>query len=85
MTCLNGMFNGNLSTYSYGYVEEESGFTKNSLFSRIIPEVSKYLMILQNFVVKGQSLNKPHEAVKKFLKKVGTFSELNILYRTVNG
>ena len=53
MTCLNGMFNGNLSTYAYGYVEEENGFTKKSLFSRIIPEVSKYLMVVQNLIVKG--------------------------------
>ena len=51
LTSLNGLLNGNLGSYAFGFCEKIHSYSKERTFSRIVPELAKYLMLIQNLVV----------------------------------
>jgi hypothetical protein len=62
LTGVNPMNNGNLCPYAYGMCQNKHAFKKGSgAFHRIVPELAKYLMMMQNLLVRNKTLNVPHE------------------------
>lgn len=64
VSCLNPMLNGNVATYGFGMNQHTNHFSKETVFGMIIPELAKYLMLIQNLVVRRQTLNTPHEVIE---------------------
>jgi hypothetical protein len=64
------MFNGNLSCYAIGFDKKLQSFNKQgTTFNRLIPELAKYIMLIQNLVVRRQTLNTPHEVIDSVFKR----------------
>jgi hypothetical protein len=64
------MFNGNLSGYAFGMAKDTHQFCKDgTLFNRMLPEFVKYVMLVNNLVVRQQTLNTPHEVIHSVFKK----------------
>jgi hypothetical protein len=86
ITSVNGILNGNVGPYTYGFCEKAHCYTKDSPYSRVIPEIAKYLMLIQNIVVPQKTLNIPHEVIeavyrdgKSKILKLG-FQKTNIIF-----
>jgi len=63
VTSVNGILNGNVGPYTYGFCPQAHCFTNGTAYGRIIPELAKYLMLIQNLVVPKGTLNTPHEVI----------------------